>query len=122
MDYIPEAPPAERATSAAYSGMAAAIAKWGTGTQESQNCKLAWQKAFDGIISKIDVFQETMGGLQEFKTYLFIKKGSAYCAVLNSLMKFMAISEATQYNQGWFIGFVGDCTVAVSPPLSYSPS
>jgi hypothetical protein len=35
MDYIPGAPPVERATSAAYSGMVAAIAKWGTGTQES---------------------------------------------------------------------------------------
>jgi hypothetical protein len=43
VDYILGAPPAERATSAAYSGMAAAIAKWGTGTNELQNQELAWQ-------------------------------------------------------------------------------
>ncbi len=69
----------------------------------------------NGDISKIKVFQETTGGLQEFKTYLFIKKGSAYCTVLHSPMKFMTISEATQHLQGWFIGFVGDRTVTQEP-------
>jgi hypothetical protein len=115
VDYIPGAPPAERATSVAYSGIAAAIAKWGAGTQELQNCKLAWQKAVDGDTSKIKLFHETAGGLQEFKTYLFIKKGSAYCTVLHSPMKFMAISKATQHFQGQFIGFVGDCMVTREP-------
>ncbi len=95
--------------------MAAAIAKWGAGTQESQNCELAWQKAVDGDTSQIKVFQETTGGLKEFKTYLFIKKGSAYCTVLHSPMKFMAISEATQYLQGRYIGLVGDHTVTWEP-------
>jgi hypothetical protein len=80
--------------------MAAAIAKWGTGIQELQNCKLAWQKRVDGDTSKIKLFQETVGGLQELKTYLFTKKGSAYCTVLHSPMKFMAISKATQHLQG----------------------
>jgi hypothetical protein len=106
---------AERATSGAYSGMAAAIAKWGTGTQESENFKLAWQKAVGGDTSKIKLFQETAGGLQEFKTYFFVRKGSAYCTVLHSSMKFMAISEATQHLQGQFIGFIGDCMVTREP-------
>jgi hypothetical protein len=114
VDYIPGATPAERATSAAYSGMAAAIAKWGTGTQESKNCKLAWQKAVDMDTSKIKLFQETGGGLQELKTYLFIKKGSVYCTVLHSSMKFMAISKATQHLQSQY-GFVGDRTVTQEP-------
>ncbi len=69
----------------------------------------------DGDTSKIKVFQETAGGLQEIKTYLFIKKGSIYCTVLHSPMKFMAISEATQHLQGWFISFVGDCTITREP-------
>jgi hypothetical protein len=49
----------------------------------------------DGDTSKIKLFQETVGGLKEFKTYLFIKKGSVYCTVLHFPMKFMAIKEAT---------------------------
>ncbi len=93
----------------------AAIAKWETGTRESQICKLAWQIAVDGDTAKIKLFKETTGGLQEFKTHLFIKKSSAYCTVLHFPMKFMAISEATQHLQGWFIGFVGDCTVTREP-------
>jgi hypothetical protein len=96
-------------------GWAAANAKWGTGTQKSQNRGLAWQKSVDGDTSKVNLFQETAGGLQEFKTYLFIKKGGAYCTVLHSPMKFMAISEATQHLQGQFIGFVGGCTVTWEP-------
>ncbi len=69
----------------------------------------------DGDTSKIKVFQETMGCLQEFKTCLLIKKGGAYCAVLHSPMKVMAISEALQHLQGQFIGFVGDRTVTREP-------
>jgi hypothetical protein len=78
-----------------YSGMAAATAKWGTGTQDSQTSKLNWQKSVDGDSAKIKQFQEVAGGLQEFKTYLFIKTGSAYCTVIHSSMNFVAISEAT---------------------------
>jgi hypothetical protein len=115
VDYTSGAPPVERTTSAAYFVMVAANAKWGMGTQELQNLKLAWQKAVDGDTSKIKVFQKTTGGLQEFKTSLFIEKGSAYCPVLHSLMKFMAITKATQHLQSWLIGFVGDCMVTREP-------
>jgi hypothetical protein len=87
----------------------------GRGTQELQNHELTWQKAIDRDTSKVKVFQETAGGLQEFKTYLFIKKGSTYCTVLHSPMNFMAISKATQHLQGQFIGFVEDCTVTWEP-------
>jgi hypothetical protein len=94
--------------------MAAAIAKGDRdpGIAELQTCMA---KTLDGDTSKIKVFQETVGGLQEFKTYLFIKKGSAYCTVLHSPMKFMAISKATQHLQSRFTSFVGDCTVTREP-------
>ncbi len=69
----------------------------------------------DGDTAKIKVFQEAAGGLQEFKTYLFIKKGRAYCTVLHSPMKFMAISKAVQHLQGRFIGFIGDRRVTREP-------
>jgi hypothetical protein len=101
--------------------MAAAIEKWGSRAQESENCKLAWQKAVDGDTSKINLFHKTTRGLQEFNTYLFIKKGSAYCTVLHSPMKFMAISKATQHLQGQFIDFVGDRTVTWEPTLILLP-
>ncbi len=57
VDYTPGAPRAERTTSAAYSGMEAAIAKWGTGTQELQNHELAWQKPWTGIHQKLKCFR-----------------------------------------------------------------
>jgi hypothetical protein len=40
-----------------------------------------------------------------------MKKGSTFCTGLHSLMKFVALSDATQHLQGCFIGFVGDCTL-----------
>jgi hypothetical protein len=42
-------------------------------------------------------------------------KGSAYCTVLHSPMKFMAISKARQHLQCRFLGFVGDRTVTREP-------
>jgi hypothetical protein len=58
--------------------MAAAIAKWGIGDDTSQVRELLWQKKVEGNIAKIKQFQEVVGGLQDFKTYLFIKKGSVF--------------------------------------------
>jgi hypothetical protein len=68
-----------------------------------------------GQKTKISQFQEVAGALQEFKTYLFIKPGSAFCTVVHSSMKFMAISEATQHLQGRFIVFIKDCTPSQEP-------
>jgi hypothetical protein len=56
-----------------------------------------------------------VGALQEFKTYLFIKPNSAFCTVIHSPLKFVAITEATQQLQGRIIGFVGDRTLAKEP-------
>jgi hypothetical protein len=67
------------------------------------------------IRKKIKQFQEVVGGLQEFRTYLLIKPGSAFVTVLHSPMKFVAISEATQHLQGRYVGFVGDRTATKDP-------
>ncbi len=58
-----------------YLGMSAAIQKWGTGGTVSHGRELAWQRGVKGEKIKIIQFQEMAGALQEFKTYLFIKKG-----------------------------------------------
>ncbi len=60
-------------------------------------------------------FKDVVRGLQDFQTYLFIKPGSAFTTVLHSLMKFAAISKATQHLQGRFVGFVGDRTATLDP-------
>jgi hypothetical protein len=73
------------------------------------------QKFVNGNTAKIKQFQEVPGALQEFKTYLFIKKGSTNCTVLHSPLKFVAIRDATQHLQGGFIGFVGDWTLSREP-------
>jgi hypothetical protein len=76
-----------------------------------------------GKKTKISQFQEVAGALQEkFKTYLFIKPGSAFCTVVHSPMKFMAISKATHHLQGRFIGFIGDHTPSQEPTLVLFPS
>ena len=66
---------------APYSGMATAIKKWGIGDTVTQNVELRWQQGVAGEKSKIAQFQEVAGSLQEFKTYLFMKPGSAFCTV-----------------------------------------
>ncbi len=67
------------------------------------------------IRKKIKQFQEVVGGLQEFWTYLLIKPGSAFVTVLHLPLKFVAISEATQHLQGRYVGFVGDRTATKDP-------
>ena len=92
--------------------MAAAIKKWGIGDTVMQNAELRWQQGVAGDKNRITQFQEVVGALQEFKTYLFMKPGSAYCTIIHSPMKFMAITEATKHLQGRLIGFIGDLTVS----------
>ncbi len=70
--------------------------------------ELLLQKRVEGNSAKIKQFQEVVGALQDFKTYLFIKKGSVFCMIMHLPMKFVALSDATQHLQGRFISFVGD--------------
>jgi hypothetical protein len=68
-------------------------------------------------MQKIKQFQEVVGGLQDFRTYLLMKPGSAFVKILHSPMpmKFVAISEATQHLQGRYVCFVGECTATNDP-------
>ena len=68
-----------------------------------------------GDKAKSEQFCEMVGALQELKTYLFIKPNSAFCTVIRSPLKFVAITKATQQLQGQIIGFVGDRTLAKEP-------
>ena len=76
---------------------------------------LKWQRDVNGNTQKIKQFQEVVGGLQDFRTYLLMKPGSAFVTILHSPMKFVAISEATQHLQGRYVGFVGDHTATKDP-------
>jgi hypothetical protein len=98
-----------------YSGFNEALKKWGMGIEASIVRDLKWQKDVDGNAQKNKQFQDVVGGLQDFRTYLFIKPGSAFVTVLHPPMKFVAISEVTQHLQGWFVGFVGDRTATKDP-------
>ena len=62
---------------------------------------LTWQRDINinSNTQKIKQFQEVVGGLQDFRTYLFMKPGSAFVTVLHSPMKLVAISEATEHLQ-----------------------
>ncbi len=84
---------------------------------KAQVRELEWQKGVGGDKTKITQFQEVAGALQEFKTYLF-----AFCTVVHSPMKFMAILEATQHLQGRFIGFIGDRTPMREPMAVLFPA
>ena len=55
------------------------------------------------------------GALQDFKTFLFDKPGSAFVTVIHSLMKFVVLNKATQHLQEWFIGFARDCSMTKNP-------
>jgi hypothetical protein len=66
----------------------------GTGDIGSQGRELVWQRGVEGDKTKINQFQKMIGPLQEFKTHLFMKKGSAFCTIIHSPMKFMALNEA----------------------------
>ncbi len=92
-----------------------ALKQWGLGNKAPITRELKWQQDVAGNMQKLKQFQEVMGGLQDFRTYLFIKSGSAFVTILYSPMKFMAISEATQHLQGRFVGFVSDCTLTKDP-------
>jgi hypothetical protein len=73
-----------------YLGMAVAIAKWGIGDATSQVRALLWQKRIEDNSAKIKQFQEVAGALQDFQTYLFLKKGRVFCTIMHLPMKFVA--------------------------------
>jgi hypothetical protein len=98
-----------------YSGFNKALKKWGTGNKASLTWDLKWQKEVDGNAQKNKQFQDVVGGLQDFRTYLLIKPVSAFVTVLHSPMKFVATSKATQHLLGRFVGFVGDRTAMKDP-------
>jgi hypothetical protein len=113
-------------TGGTYSGMTMAIHKWGIGDAKTQAQELRWQQGMGGDKNKIEQFCEVAGALQAFKTYLFMKPGSAFCTVVHLSMKFLflAITEATQQLQGHLIviGFVGDQTLIKQPtPILLPP-
>jgi hypothetical protein len=109
------------ANTPAYSGFAAAIKWWGTGTYKENRSELKWQADVGGEVPKMKLFQETMGALQDFCTYLFIKPGSAFVTVLHSPIKFAALTKGTQHLQGRVIGFVGDRTQTRDPSAIILP-
>ncbi len=84
------------------------------GTKESILQDLAWQRDVDSDANKISQFREVVGGLQDFRTYVFIKPGNAFVTVVHSIMKYFATSKATHL-QGQFIGFVGDRKATKEP-------
>jgi hypothetical protein len=102
--------------------MAAAIGKHGIGDATSQVRELLWQKRGEGDSAKIKQFQEVAGAIQDFKTYLFLKKGSIFCTVMHSPMKFVALSDVTHHIQGRFIGFVRDQTLTRELTAIFLPS
>ncbi len=105
-----------------YSGFEEALKRWGPSGDTTAVRDLKWQRDVYGNMQKIKQFQEVVGGLQVFRTYLFMKPGSAFVTVLHSPMKFVAISEATQHLQGRYVGFVGDCTAMKDPTPVVLPS
>jgi hypothetical protein len=107
--------PATVETNPQYSGFEEAIKRWGTGTETALARDLKWQKEVAGNVQRINQFKEVVSGLQDFRTYLFMKPGSAFAKVLHSPMKFVDISDATQHLQGKFVAFVGDCSARKDP-------
>ena len=101
-----------------YSGFDEALKRWGPSGDITTTRDLRWQRDVKGDTQKIKKFQEVVGGLQEFCTYLLMKPGSAFVTVLHLPMKFVAISEATQHLQGRYVGFVGDRTATKDPTQS----
>jgi hypothetical protein len=104
-----------------YLGFNKALKKWGKGNEASTVQDLMWQKEVDGDAQKTKQFQDVVGGLQDFRSYLLIKPGSAFVMVLHLPMKFVAISKATQHLQGRFVGFVGDRTATKDSTLIVLP-
>jgi hypothetical protein len=98
-----------------YSGFDEVLKRWGPSGDITTTRDLKWQRDVNGNTQKIKQFQEVVGGLQDFRTYLLMKPGSAFVTILHSPMKFVAISEATQHLQGRYVGFVGDHTATKDP-------
>jgi hypothetical protein len=109
--------PAQTATgpTGPYSGFKEALKRWGPSSDTTAAQDLKWQRDVNGGMQKIKQFQEVVGGLQNFWTYLLMKPGSAFVTVLHSPMKLVAISKATQHLQGRYVGFVGDRTATKDP-------
>ncbi len=95
--------------------MAAARQKGGLGTPATIIQELTWQRSVWGDPTKINQWKEIMGSLLEFKAYMFVKQGSCFAMVMQSPMKFAAISAATGHLQGRIIGFVGKRTSTREP-------
>lgn len=75
--------------------------KWGVGTEASILQDLAWQREVDGNANRITQFKETIGVLQDFTTYLFIKPESAFVTIFHLTMKYVAISKMTGSSDLW---------------------
>ena len=85
--------------------------RWGSSGDTTTVQDLKWHWDVNGNMQKIKQFQEeVVGGLQDFRTCLLNKPGSAFLTVIHLPMKFLAISEATQHLQRRYLGFVGDHT------------
>jgi hypothetical protein len=65
-----------------YSGFDEAVKRWGPSGDITATRDLRWQRDVKGDTQKIKQFQEVVGGLQEFRTYLLMKPGSAFVTVL----------------------------------------
>ena len=61
-----------------YSGFYEVLKRWGPSGDTNATRDLKWQRDVNGDTQKIKQFQEVVGGLQEFRTYLLIKPGSAF--------------------------------------------
>ncbi len=95
--------------------MTAAICRGGLGSVASITQDLDWQRSVGGDTGKIRQWKDVMGGLQDFKAYIFVKQGSCIAKVVHSPMKFAAINSATAHLQGRVIRFVGDRTTTREP-------
>jgi hypothetical protein len=114
--------PATVETNPQYSGFKEAIKRWGTGTETALGRELKCHKEVAGNTQRINQFKEVVGGLQDFRTYLFMKLGSTFAMVLHSPLKFVAINDATQHLQGKFVAFVGDRSARKDPtPIVLPP-
>jgi hypothetical protein len=62
-----------------YSGFNEALKRRGPSGDTTATRDLKWQRDVNGDTQKIKQFQEVVGGLQDFRTYLLMKPGSAFC-------------------------------------------
>ena len=65
--------------------MAAATQKGDLGTPATIMQELNWQRSVGGDPTKINQWKEVMGSLQEFKAYMFVKKGSCFATAATVL-------------------------------------